>query len=89
VSSNFNSLCAQKFQLVQISSQLQKPVRTKLSLCKIIRLKLLLVIFITAKIVTVCFNKTGNIQDNKNKKEIAMIIASFLCYTIYNANQYR
>ena len=35
----FNGLCAQKFEVVQISSQLQKPVRTKLSVRKIINFK--------------------------------------------------
>ena len=30
----FNGLCAQNFEVVQIFSQLQKPVRTKLSVGK-------------------------------------------------------
>jgi energy-converting hydrogenase Eha subunit B len=35
----YNGLCAQKFQAVQILPQLQKSVRTKLSVSKIINLK--------------------------------------------------
>jgi hypothetical protein len=31
----FNGLCAQKFEVVQIFSLLQKPVRTKLSVRKL------------------------------------------------------
>ena len=39
----FNSQCAQKFQVLQIPSHLQKPVLTKQNVCKIIHLKLFLV----------------------------------------------
>lgn len=35
-----NQLCMQKFQVVQILSQLQRLMHTKLSVCKIINLKL-------------------------------------------------
>jgi len=54
-----------KFQVVQIFSQLQKPVRAiwNVGLCKIINLKLFfvnIVILIVPEIVIVCFNITGN-----------------------------
>jgi hypothetical protein len=39
----FNSQCAQKCQVLQIPSHLQKPVLTKQNVCKIIHLKLFLV----------------------------------------------
>jgi hypothetical protein len=39
VPSNFNGLCAQKLQVEQFFPQLQKSVRNKLSVCKIINKK--------------------------------------------------
>ena len=58
--------CVQKFHIVQVLFQLPKLVCTKCSVCKIINVKLIffnIVILISTK--TVCFNKTGNKQDNK------------------------
>lgn len=71
--------CAQKLQVLQILSQLQKPVNTKLGWCKIINLKLLFVnrvIHIASK--TACFNKTGNNRILKNKEEITITTVSYL-----------
>jgi hypothetical protein len=66
-----NGMCAQKFQIMQVFySQLRNPVRTKWSVCKTINLKLFFVntvIFTATKIVNLCFNKTGNKQDNNKK----------------------
>lgn len=36
----FNGLCVQKFEVVQMFSQLQKPLRIRFIVCKIINLKL-------------------------------------------------
>ena len=82
--------CVQKLQVLQILSQLQKPVYNKLSECKIINLKLLFVnrLILTAS-KTACFNKTGNNRILKNKQEITKTIISYLNYTIYNANKYQ
>jgi len=41
---SFNGLFAQKFQIIQIFSQLQNPVRFKLTVCKIINLAFFLLI---------------------------------------------
>jgi hypothetical protein len=59
----FNGLCAQKFHVMQIFPQLQKPVRTKLSERKIMNLKLFFVntvILIAIRIKIVCFSETEN-----------------------------
>jgi hypothetical protein len=56
----------QKFQFVQIFSKLQKPVCSKLSVCKIINVKLFfvnIVILTSTKVSELCFNKTGNYID--------------------------
>jgi hypothetical protein len=76
----------QNFEVVQIFSQLQKPVRTKLSVGKREIIFLNVVSLVATKVVIECLDKRGNKQD---KKEISMIIFSFLCYTIYDADKYQ
>ena len=65
----FNGLCEQKFQVVQnFLPHLPKPVRTKLSVCKIKKLKLFFVNTVTliaTKIVFACFKKAGSERDNE------------------------
>ena len=54
----FNGLCVQKFQVVQMFSQLQKPAHTKLSVNKMIHLILFfvnLVIHIASRIAFCMF----------------------------------
>jgi len=68
---SFLMVCVQKLQVLQIHSQLQKPVYTKLCWCKIINLKLLFVnrvILTASKTATVCFNKTENNRILNNKQ---------------------
>jgi hypothetical protein len=64
----FSGHNAQTFQIMQIFSQLQKPVCTKLSVCKIINLKLYflnIVILVATKIVFACFSNTVFASFNK------------------------
>jgi hypothetical protein len=53
---------------VHRNSKLQRPVRTKLSVCEIVNLKLCfvnIVILMSTKILKLRFNKTGNKEDNE------------------------
>jgi hypothetical protein len=82
----FSGLCAQKFQVVQIPPPLsQKPLHNKIECVFFIHLRLFYVDQVFCKLLILLITRFNKI----NKHEITMIIVSFLCYKIYNANKYK